>query len=651
MIIKLIETKAKPKDAERRAHYLTRYLATADRRWLGREASALDHGLTLSSYMTTQPDVMAPTGERVLFKGALVNGGAQDWDNGVAEVERRLAKRSTKVKKPVRHGVLSLREGELLTESQCDAAVSTLAAELGCERSAILWAAHGDTHNFHLHMMFVTVDAETGEAVPFGRGPKGQTLWKEAMQRAIARIEASHQLQPEMGSRYRMEGQEIVRNPETAPAGRKRSPISQERLSWEAQSGFVSFTRYAQDVAGPILDEAESWQRLHAELAPHGLGIRASVNGGELYAGDERVRLSRIDRKHSWGKLTHADRLGPYVPPDGMELAPYIPRIHDSAKAREWLERKGQEEKIARAIDRRVAALLAARDAALADAAALLSAIGNDIAAFDGDRRLARDLSSAMPRLRASTLGAIRAAFASRIDAVRALRLSVATCDDLSAVDIQALEMPDVGIVATWSAVGMNAKAYKLAGYDAEQAGNVVRYWRADDRRRQGQPALIDAGQVIWVNDRSDDTIAAAIRLAQHRFDQVAVFGDAAYLRQCAAVSKKLGIPITVISVAEGERRAREHRNARNQARRLALQTHAATVANAAIQRSRWRDAYRRAISASALDDHDGASRSGEIPHHGALPTLAALSDRAPVVQPSHRPTGRPRPSPGLGIE
>lgn len=652
MIIKLIETKAKPKEADRRARYLTRYLATADRRWLGSQALALDHGLTLSSYMAQQPEAIAPTDERVLFKGALINGEALNWNDGVAEVERRLAKRSAKVKKPVRHGVLSLREGERFTESQCAIAVSMLAAELGCEPSAILWAAHGDTDNFHLHFMFVTVAAATGEAVPFGRGPEGQTQWKDAMQRAIARIEAKFQLQPEARAGYRMEGQDVVRNSRRDPAPRKRTPIRQEMLDWEGRSGFVSFTRYAQEVAGPILDDAQSWADLHAALAPHGMGVRASVNGGELYADSDHVKLSNVDRKHSWGKLSDEKRFGPYVPPNNIELARYEPRVSDPAKASKWLGRQEQEREISGVIDRRVAALMAARDAALADATARISAAGSDIGGFQGDPRLTRDLAAAIPRLRSSTMAAIRGAFASRIDAVRALRHAVATCDHLPAINVEKMEAFDAGFVAPWSASSARGKPVGLEGYDAEQAGDVVRYWRADDRRRQGQPALIDTGQVIWVNDRSEHSIATAISLTQRRFGQVAVFGDASYLQQCAAVSEKLGISITVITVAEGQRRARETIYPRNSARRRALQAHAASETSAAVRRRKWRDAYRRAMPADTQDfTNDERSIDSQIPHHSLLPTLATLLGRVTAAKPPSKTISGPRPSLNVGIE
>lgn len=632
MIIKLIETKAKTKEADRRARYLTRYLATADRRWLGLEAPALDHGLTLSTYMSRQPEPTLPTGERVLFKGAAINGTAQAWDNGVTEIERRLAKRSAKIKKPVRHGVLSLREGERLTEDQCIEAVATLAAELRCEPSAILWAAHGDTDNFHLHIMFVTVDAETGEAVPFGRGPKGHAQWKEAMQRAIARIEYEQKLQAEAGGRYEVRNGHVVRRAEpsaaarsAAPApARKRTPLRREVLAFEEQSGFMSFTRHAQEAAGPILDAATSWPDLHRDLAAHGIGIRSKDNGGELYAGADHVKLSKIDRRHSWTQLVKPDRLGPYTEPAGVELVPYDPPILDAAKAAAWLKRCNTEQAIGAAIDRRVAALIAAREAALAEMRASIAAHRDDLAGFDADPRLRRDIAAAWPRLGADTIASLGAAFDARIAAVRVLRRAVAGADDLDAIDLDCIGALDGGIAAPWYGERGAPPVAVIQGYEAERRDDVVRYWREGDTARSGQPAMVDAGAIIWVNDGSDETIAAALRLAAERYGRVAGFGDRAYLARCAAVAGELGVEMTTITPAEAIRRTKTV-SGRHETRVKALAT-AKARQNEDLRQ--WARAYARATPGKVAEPEERRRAPPMLRHlagHETVPTVQAL--------------------------
>lgn len=619
MIIKVIPAKPKQKGVERYARYLANYMASADRQWLQPDAIGMDYGLTLSAYMSSALEDSGDPQERVLHRGAFVGGEGRTWEVVEAEVQTVLKKRSRKVKKPVRHVIMSCRSGEALDDQGCAEAVMTVANELGCENAAILWAAHGDTDNFHLHIMFVTVDPDSGTALPFGQEPDGRAGYKEAMQRAIARIEHAQQLQPEAAARYQLVDEKVVRNPkpvEPKSVERKRTPIRQEILAWEEQSGFASFTRYAQEVAGPVLDDATSWTELHAQLAPHGLGLRAFGNGGEVYADGEHVKLSNIDRRHTWIKLKN--RWGAFEEA-GAPDRPYQPRILDAAKADRWLQRDRQLREINHRIDQRIAQLLAARDAALDHANEQLSAYRVDLGRLGGDPRLQRDVANAWPRLRASATAAIHAAFSSRIEAVRGLRHAAAETADLDTVDAEAIGAPDVGIVAPWHCAPSSHDVTALEGFDAERCGDLVRYWSRSDAVRKGQPSLVDAGAIIWVNDRSDQAIEAALLLARTRFGAVAVFGDAAYLRQCDKAAKRLGITLETITVSEARRRAKKADNVRNEARRHAVERHQGWASP--VERLRhWAHAFDRATPVDDMAQFLGeAQRLAAAAHHSAI--------------------------------
>lgn len=640
MIIKLIDKKEQAKSADRYARNLAIYMADADPRRLRPDATGLDYGLNLSAYMTREPEPRNAARERVLYRAALADGEAIGWDEGLGELERRMQARKRRVKKPARHVVLSYRAGEYPTAQQCHEAVAMLTEEFGCEAAAVLWAAHADTDNVHIHALFVMVDPETGAALPFGQGSGGRANHKEAMQRAIARIEHAQQLEAETGGRYEVKDGHVVRKSASVEQGapvqtRKRAPLRQEILAFEEQSGFMSFTRFAQEVAGPILDEAASWPDLHRDLAAKGLGIRPTVNGGELYAGAEHVKLSNVDRRHSWTQLIKPDRLGPYVEPAGIELAPYEPRILDEVKAAAWLKRHDKEHAIAMQIDRRVAALLVARDAALADMRVNIAAHRGDLAGFDGDPRLRRDIAAAWPRLGADAMASLGAAFNARIAAMRALRHAAAGSDDLDLVDLDAIGALDAGIVSSWHADREPPRMAVLAGFDGERAGDVVRYWARHDRARRGQPALVDAGAIIWVNDSSDRAVEAALTLAYARFGSAAVFGDAAYLEQCARAARRLGIAIETITAAEARQRARRKQPARQASRRRALDRHAQQQADAVSRRRAWVHAYRRATPADDVTAPLGELPVlGDMPHHSAIPTMEADAIRRPVRKP-----------------
>ncbi|MHA3840747.1 relaxase/mobilization nuclease domain-containing protein [Sphingomonas aestuarii] len=625
MIIKLIPSKNSAKGVERYARYLASYMADGDRRWLKEDAIGIDYGLTLSTYINGAPRAPESAPERVLSRGAVVGGETPDWKSGVEEAERRLTRRNRKVKKPVRHAVMSCPVGEELSETHCADAVATVAKELGCEDAVILWAAHVDTDNFHVHMMFVTVDPDTGGALPFGQGADGRSGYKEAMQRAIARIEHKRQLRPEAGARYEVVGDEVVRKPQQTHVVQKRAPLRQEVLEWETQSGFASFTRVAQDVAGPILDQASDWQELHAALAPYGMGIRPSVNGGQLYAGEEHVKLSNVDRRHSWGKLR--DRLGRYEPSHGVEPDTYVPRILDPAKAETWLVHTRQMRDVSARIDGRVRALLAARDAALGRMEAAVSAYRADLTGFDGDPRVKRDLFAAFPTLRHSAALTIKAAFDARIIAVRALRTAAAGSDDLSAVDMEAIGAVDVGIAAPWHVDNGPPAVASLAEFESERRGDAVCYWSRDDHARRGQPALVDTGAIIWVNDHSDRAVETALKLARDRFGDVAVFGDAAYLARCHRAAQRLGIELETITVVEAQRRARKKRRDLGPTRQRALEARMVNQLRTA-ERRRWARAYERAAPA---DDgpmsFSKTQAAADVQHHSVIPTKISKPD------------------------
>lgn len=638
MIIKLIQSKANAKRVERYARYLASYMADGDRRWLKPDAIGMDYGLTLSAYMSRTSNTPEPPRDRVLYRAAQVGGHPFDWDTGLEEVERRLKRRSRKVKKPVRHSVISCRAGERLTEQGCIDAVAVLAKELDCEDAAILWAAHIDTDNFHLHVMFVTVDPATGDALPFGQGDDGRAAYKEAMQRSIARIEHAQNLQSEVGARYEMQGGNVVRKPTLERSVRKRTTLRRETLAWEQESGFASFTRFAQDVAGPILDDSVSWSQLHAQLAPHGLGVRPAVNGGELYAGDEHVKLSNVDRRHSWKKLK--DRLGTFEPPVGIDVAPYTPVVLDAEMAQAWLERSRLRRELSARIETRVAALLESRAAVLAETNANLSAHRADLAGFDGDPRLRRDLATAWPRLRALTTASIMAAFNGRIEAVRAMRHAAATFDDIGAIDLGAIGEPDAGIVDLSFVVAPQPSVAVLPGFEAERRGTIICYWSRDDLARRGQPALVDTGVIVWVNDSSDRAVEAALTLTHTRFGRAAVFGDAAYIAQCERAARRLGIEIETITLAEAMRRAHRARRGVEEARKRAADLQVGQR-DESSSLQRWARAYRRAMSTKDLAAwQQEPVRFEDLTHHTALPTRT--SDPAIRPRTSDRVITRP---------
>ncbi|TKD50604.1 relaxase/mobilization nuclease domain-containing protein [Sphingomonas baiyangensis] len=271
----IVEKPAKEAEgnASRYVRSLARYMETAKR-----GALAEEYGLTLSRYMAT--DVQAARdrdAERVLATGGLVGGQVVAWDAALMQLKQRMAKRSSRSKKPARHLVGSVHTEEDITPEACADTAAVLADELGCEAGIIMWALHGDTDNRHIHFLVLTLD-EHGAATPFGRDGRSH----EAMQRAIARVEHAHGFAREAEARYQVRDGRVERATSMPPRAKKRAPIGPYVLQSEEQTGVESFTRYAQEVLAPQLERAASWDEAQAFLAPLGAQVIKTGSGGQL---------------------------------------------------------------------------------------------------------------------------------------------------------------------------------------------------------------------------------------------------------------------------------------------------------------------------------------------------------------------------------
>lgn len=254
MVIILKPAKGSRRRPHTYASSLAYYMRTAKANELG-----LEYGIALANYINSGDAKSEPAAPRVVATGGLVDGRTVSFADGETEVQRRLSIKSSRSRKPIRHSVGSQREQRCPTPQECDERTHFLAEELGCEQGALLWALHGDTDHWHIHWLICTLDAR-GQPTPFG--PSGRS--HDAMQRAIARIDHAHGLTPESGATYDVVGGEVRPKSRSEADGQpgRRAPIKAEVLRWEEETGFESFTRYAQGVLAPEVDRASSWDEV-----------------------------------------------------------------------------------------------------------------------------------------------------------------------------------------------------------------------------------------------------------------------------------------------------------------------------------------------------------------------------------------------------
>lgn len=530
MVIVEKEAQGGGRAATRYARSVAQYLQSASRLAIGEE-----YGITLAAYLPGKKAQAEEPKERVLALGARTAGRPIDWDQALAELERRLAKRSTRSKKPARHAVASLREGEELTPEQCDEAVRVLAEELGCQQGLIMWALHGDTDNQHLHLLILTLDTH-GNATTYG--PRGQS--HEAMQRAIARLEHAFDLQPELGARYEADEHGVRRKAKVEVPAKKRSPIKTEVLQWEAETGLVSFTRFAQDVLAPLLDTAASWEEAQARLAENGTMVLKAGSGGEIRSADKlySIKLTNVDRRLGWAALT--ERWGDWSLP-AVPDKQYEPRVRDTAAALKWAARDSQRRPARERIQARIDLLRAQKSAEVARLESEYAARRAELSeVLSGNGSMPRvALRSAMRSIYSSRIAEVVAELDLRIAAICAVREDIDDASSLDGLDLDALGSPDFFIEIGWPQV--SGDIVEPAGYYAKRVGTAIQY------RSQGEPhslAFVERGNRIWMVDQSDAALAAALIVARARYGDVAAHGDAAFIRRAQQIGQAMGIDV-----------------------------------------------------------------------------------------------------------
>lgn len=562
MIIVEKEAKGSGRAAHRYARSVAQYLQSAKRNDAGAE-----YGIKLAAYLPGQKTVDAGE-ERVLALGARTQHRAIDWDQAMAELERRLAKRSSRSKKPARHAIMSLREGEQLEPEQCDEAVRVLAEELGSQQGLVMWALHGDTNNQHLHLLILTLDAD-GKATEYGH--RGQS--HEAMQRAIARLEHAFDLQPEQRARYEADDRGVRRKPVVETPAKKRAPIESHVLQWEAETGLQSFTRFAQDVLAPHLETATSWEEAQAKLAEHGAMVLKAGSGGEIRSSDMlyKVKLTNVDRTLRWAALI--ERWGDWVEPARPQQQ-YEPKVLNPRAALGWVAHNERRAPARAGVQARIAQLRAQRAAEVARLEEEYSARSADLtAALMEHRNLPGGaLRSALRGIYSSRFTTVKAEFDHRIAALCALRGEVDDAPSLDCIDVAAIGAPDFSFEIAWPQAPPGT--LEPAGFRAELVGSSVQYWSIIEPARR--PAFVERCNRIWMVDQSDAALIAALTVAQARYGVVAAHGDAAFIRRAQQVGRALGLEVQdgrCHQQAERPRPSLPSRTAHWQQRLLAVRT------------------------------------------------------------------------------
>lgn len=224
-----------------------------------------------------------------------------------------LAYQNTGSKDPISHYVMSWPENEQPSPAQMREAVNTFVDHLGLGRHQIIWGAHADTHNIHIHIMINRIDPETLKATDIARG------WdKRECAKVATKIEHMQGWAPEKNAQYVvLDGGTIVSTKD--PDGKKK--VSGRNRDAEIRTGLKSGQRIGIEEAAPIIEAAISWQDLHSKLRAKGIAYEKAGSGAHVVIGDVRVKASSVSRDGALKKLEK--KFGrifePYVPKEELK--------------------------------------------------------------------------------------------------------------------------------------------------------------------------------------------------------------------------------------------------------------------------------------------------------------------------------------------
>ena len=252
--------------------------------------------------------------EKVLCTGAL-NMAFDHEEAQISEMAGLAAK--AKSGDPVTHFVLSWPSHEQPTKEQLHEAAKIFVREIGMDGHQVVYGAHQNTENCHLHLAINRVNSESLQVDKINKG-----FDRRAAARAICVIEHEQGWTPEKNAMYRMteNGPALVENREKS--------LSQGAQDAEKKTGNLSLERRAKELA-PEIALATSWQDLHLRLAAHGVTYEKRKGGAILKFGKSGfVKASTASRESSLKNLEK--RFGTFerarIAPKPYEPTPPQPR-------------------------------------------------------------------------------------------------------------------------------------------------------------------------------------------------------------------------------------------------------------------------------------------------------------------------------------
>lgn len=228
------------------------------------------------------------------------------------ELEARLATAGLS-NRHVHHMVLSWRPDEDY-EDHIDEAAAIFLDAMGFAKCPAVIGEHRDTHNPHVHLAVVPVDATTGEEVPRYEYDKTRS------QMAAAVLCHRFGWRPEENARYSVKDGLLVRDghevlgpanePAKWPDQRPPSRVEPSKRAryYEEQHSRLSLERIVMTRVPILLENCQNITELNRELAALGISLARFGNGAAFFDRSERVKASLANR---WSCKKIETKFGP----------------------------------------------------------------------------------------------------------------------------------------------------------------------------------------------------------------------------------------------------------------------------------------------------------------------------------------------------
>ncbi len=450
-----------------------------------------------------------------------------------------LAESNTRSPDPVRHYVVSWREGEVPTDDQVREAVGIIQKEMGLEGLQMFYGLHADTDNYHLHLMVNRIDPATEKARDICGGYD-----VDGLHRAVALIEHKQGWQVEANKRF-----VVLENGEVAKImdDGKTITVSQQKRDREVQHGEKSALRLAQEQAAPILKNAQSWRQVHEDLASIGMRYEKKGSGAVILVGEDAVKASDVSSAFTLSKMQK--RLGEYQAPEPDMAVSERPReaLDDVTRDMGWKDYNAERLRYA-----------ATRKQAKTELDAEIKQLRTDLyqqqqakrkGTLDGDWRNRGTERNVTAHLLAVEQAKAKAELESKIKAMReANRESFPA--SFESFESWLKRSKGMDAVEAWR---NRESVARTIGTDEGMEPKDIRNYEPVVRNKEilysnkttDMVDFVDRGQKIDFLNRNDDAVLAGLQLSQQRFGKsLTLYGADDFKAQAVRLAVANGITI-----------------------------------------------------------------------------------------------------------